>query len=170
MIIFGFLTVQNMKHSRQRIVPHTNIHRTIATQQANKINMKSREYQISIMIIVQLCVYLITNLPFTIYLVYSAVTAFQTKSNFRLAIEKFITVIVYLLSNINFSATFYIYILTTRIFRKDLKQIFQKIRLFQICFAFQRNPTLMIPINDEHTGNVAFAMNETFMSKRQPLH
>jgi hypothetical protein len=137
MIIFGFLTIRNLKRSRQRVNIQININRMPVNQQTGRINTKSREYGISIMILVQLGVYLLTCLPFPMYLIYSTVTIQQTKSNVQLALDRFYGTIAYVLANINFSATFYIYILTTRIFRKDLKKMFIENRLFKICFCIE---------------------------------
>jgi len=74
MIIFGFLTIRNLKRIRQRINVQVNINRMPVNQQTGGVNRKSREYGTSIMILVQLGVYLVTCLPFPMYLVYSIVT------------------------------------------------------------------------------------------------
>ncbi len=137
MIIFGFLTIRNVKRIRQRINVQININQLPANQQTGKINTKSREYGILIMILVQIGVYLVTCLPFPIYLVYSTVIMGQTKSNMTLAFDRFHRTIAYVLANINFTATFYIYILTSRVFRKDVKKIFSENQLFKICFCIE---------------------------------
>jgi hypothetical protein len=137
MIIFGFLTIRNVKRIRQRINVQININQMPVNQQTGKLNTKSREYGILIMILVQIGVYLVTCLPFPIYLVYSTVIMGQKKSNMTLAFDRFYRTIAYVLANINFTATFYIYILTSRVFRKDLKKIFSENQLFKICFCIE---------------------------------
>ena len=137
MIIFGFLTIRNVKRIRQRINVQININQMPINQQTGKINTKSREYGILIMILVQIGVYLVTCLPFPIYLVYYTVIMGQTKSNMTLAFDRFHRTTAYALANINFTATFYIYILTSRVFRKDLKKIFSENQLFKICFCIE---------------------------------
>jgi len=99
----------------------------------------SCEYEILIMILVQLGVYLITCLPFPIYLVYLMITIKWVKSNVQLALNTSLSTIVYALTNINFGATFYIYILTTRVFREDLKRILVENRLFKSCFCSEQD-------------------------------
>lgn len=133
MTIFGFLTIRNIKRSRQRVNVQRNLNRIFNQQQ-------SREYEVLIMILVQLAVYLVTCLPFPMYLIYSTVTIRWMKSDRDLARDRFFSTIAYALANINFSATFYIYILTTRVFRKDLKRRFVENRLFRFCFRQRQQP------------------------------
>lgn len=137
MIIFGFLTIRNIKRSRQRVNGHRRINRLYGQQ-------RSRDYEILIMILVQLGVYFVTCLPFPMFLIYSAITIQWTKSAQDLALDRFLSTIVYVLANINFSATFYIYILTTRVFRKDLKRIFVENRLFRACFPRRQSLTINV--------------------------
>lgn len=140
MIIFGFLTIKNIRQSRQRVnVQMLSTYRGVANQQADKINIKSREYQISIMILVQLGFYLITCLPFPIYLLYSAATMYSVKGSVQTTIEGFASNIVNTLLYINFSATFYIYVLTTRVFRKELKALISKNNLFRKLLHIQQD-------------------------------
>jgi hypothetical protein len=156
MIIFGFLTIRNVKCSQQRIDAQININRILVSQRVRAVDPRSREYEILIMILVQLSVYIITCLPETVYLVYLTVTNQWTKSNGQLALDKFYSTIANALSNINFTATFYIYVLTTRVFRKDLKRILVGNRLFKCCFGTRQNPgtigTVAIVINRRMTA------------------
>lgn len=160
MIIFGFLTIRNIKQSRQRVNVQINMNQMPVNQQTNRINARSREYGILMMTLVQLGVYLIACLPYPMFLIYSTVTIYQTKSNGQLAIDKFWSTIAYILTNINFCATFYIYILTSRIFRKDLKRIFVENPLFKIFRDIQRNPPVFGICNDHPIRTVTVEMNQ----------
>ncbi|CAF2808358.1 unnamed protein product [Rotaria sp. Silwood2] len=159
MIVFGFLTIRNIQLSRQRVNAQVNVKQILANQRQSKTNTKSREYEILIMILIQLGVYLITCLPFPMHLVYSTVTMQWTKSNVQLALDRFYANIAFALTNINFSATFYIYVLTTRVFRKDLKRILVERRLFKICFDTQFVPPIMRTTNGT-IRTVAIVMNQ----------
>jgi len=86
------------------------------------------------MILAQLAFYLISCLPFPMYLIYSTITIQWTKSDFQIVLDKFFSMIAFTLMYNNFSATFYVYILTTRIFRKDLKRFLLKYKLCKLCF------------------------------------
>ncbi|CAF3334468.1 unnamed protein product [Rotaria socialis] len=166
MIIFGFLTIRHVKLSRQRVNPRLNRNPILISQQQVKVNVKSREYEILIMILVQLAVYLITCLPFPMYLLCSTVTISWIKSNVQLALDRFYSNITVALNNINFSATFYIYILTTRVFRKDLKRLFVENRLFKIYFAPRWTPT-PLKTNNGTIGTIAVTMNQQNLASIQ---
>jgi len=167
MSIFGFLTIQNIKLSRQRVNAQINMNRMVVNLQAGRFNARSREYEILIMILVQLGVYLITCLPFSFYLIYSTVTLGRTMSNFRFAFDSIYSTVAYTLDYINFCATFYIYLLTNRVFRKDLKRILEKTRLFKICFGIQED-TRAIGIDNGHPiRSVAVLVNPRTMPNIQ---
>lgn len=132
MTVFGFLTIRNIKLSRQRVSARFSINVIMLNQQPRRSSTKSREYEIAIMILVQIGIYLITSVPSSIYLVYTTCTMALQKSNTQLAFDQFYSNIAFALNSINFCATFYIYVLTTRLFRKDLKQFLSEKRLLKI--------------------------------------
>lgn len=149
MMIFGCLTIRNIVHVRQRISTQMNVHQIPVNRQMGRRNIKSREYQISMMILVQLVVYLVSCIPFPIYLVYSTITMYDEKTSEQIALENFISFIAYTLVYINFSATFYIYVLTTRVFRKELKKLILQNYFSRMCFGVQEDPPVM-RIDDHH--------------------
>jgi hypothetical protein len=128
MFVFGLLTIRNIKLSRRRI------HAQTIPNQNVRIKRKLHENGILAMILAQLAFYLISCLPFPMYLIYSTITIQWTKSDFQIVLDKFYSMIDFTLMYINFSATFYVYILTTRIFRKDLKRFLLKYKLCKLCF------------------------------------
>lgn len=123
MTIFGFLTVRNVRRVRHRVNIQGNGRQAALGPTYSGMTGRSREYQILRMILIQLAVYVITCIPFPAYLLYAAVSIQSTKSAVESALDRFFSVIAYMFTNINFSATFYIYVLTTRIFRKDLRRL-----------------------------------------------
>lgn len=136
MIIFGFLTIRNVKLSRQRINQVVQINREISQNRPiGSSGIKSREYELLRIIVVQLIVYLITCLPFAAYLIFSTVVSLDVQSAVQLATNKFFGSLSYALANINFSATFYIYVLTARVLRKDLKRLLTENRFYIYFFG-----------------------------------
>lgn len=128
MTIFGFLTVRNIRRVRHRVNIQGNGRQVALRPPYSGMAGRSREYQILRMILIQLAVYVVTCIPFPVYLMYAAVTVQATKSTVESALDRFFSAIAYMFTNINFSATFYIYVLTARVFRKDLKRlIFQRL-------------------------------------------
>jgi uncharacterized protein YutD len=116
MIIFSFLCLRNVKQLQQRVHAHTRIPNNPNLHQ-NVVNKKAYDYQLFAMIFVQQCVYIITNFPFVLYLFYS------TKSNIETSLNNLSMNIAYVILYCNFTSTFYIYILTSSTFRKDLKRL-----------------------------------------------
>ncbi|CAF0981956.1 unnamed protein product [Adineta steineri] len=111
MSIFGILTFYNLKRYRNRI--HNN--RIIILQRRKK-----EEWSILRMLIIQLIFTISLSLPVTIYLCYNGLTQYYQKSFFRIFIENYIYNMSTLLQYINAAASFYIYSLTSRTFRKEL--------------------------------------------------
>ncbi|CAF3553658.1 unnamed protein product [Rotaria sp. Silwood1] len=111
MTIFGLLTVRNLKRYYNQI--HNSI--TIILERRKK-----QEWLILRMILIQLIVNVILSLPITIYLCYSGLTQYIIKSSFRIFMENYIYNMLTILQYINAAASFYVYSLTSRIFRKEL--------------------------------------------------
>ncbi|CAF3881554.1 unnamed protein product [Adineta steineri] len=111
MTIFGLLTLHNLKHYRNQI--HNNF--IILVQRRKK-----EEWSILRMILIQLIVNVILSLPVTIYLFYNGLTQYVEKSSLRNFIENYIYNMFTLLPYINAAASFYVYSLTSRTFRKEL--------------------------------------------------
>ena len=81
MLIFGVLTMRNVRQLKRR-VGNNNI-----IQQENLKNRRNFDYQLSSMILVQLGVYLLSNLPFASYLLYVIFTMDSVKSSFQTGID-----------------------------------------------------------------------------------
>ncbi|CAF0882208.1 unnamed protein product [Adineta steineri] len=143
MIIFSLLTVRNVRHLQQRvharvqILVTTNVNEQTVQPQA--INKKSYDYQLSFMILIQECVYIISNLPFVVYSFYIAITSSWSKPILQTTIETFSMNIIYALLYLNFSSTFYIYTIASHTFRKDLKQLLSYNRFRSILFGNRQN-------------------------------
>jgi len=120
MLLFSLLTIRNVKQLKRRV--------------QNPITNTNYEYQLVLMITVQQLIYFISSFPFVSYLIYDMCTMNTTKSNVQSAIDGLYMTIVYMLIHINFSATFYIYLLTSSVFRKRFKRLVIHNRLIRKCF------------------------------------
>ncbi|CAF3414489.1 unnamed protein product, partial [Rotaria sp. Silwood2] len=114
MTIFGLLTVRNLKRYRNQI------HNSLIIILERR---KKQEWSILRMLLVQLIVNVILSLPITIYLFYSGLTQYFVKSLIRSFIENYIYNILTILQYLNAASSFYVYSLTSHIFRKELYSI-----------------------------------------------
>ncbi|CAF1114641.1 unnamed protein product [Didymodactylos carnosus] len=156
MIIFGVLTLQNIKQINRRIHNITaNISRTINAQQQRR---GIADNQLTVMLLVQLLFYVISCLPFPIYLLYNAFTINnQQKSTVQNAIESFISYLTIFLLYLNFCSTFYVYTLSGKSFRKEFKHILMMVVVYfgiikrseqqQRSFKLTHGPQRIRPIN-----------------------
>ena len=133
MLTFVLLTVRNIKLTRQRINPQINPNLNVRN------SARTRENALTTMILVQLIVFFVTSIPYPMYLLYSAVTMEWQKSNVQTVLDKFYATIGYTLAYLNFAGTFYLYVLTTHVFRKDLKKLLLQNRLSQLCCHIEEN-------------------------------
>jgi hypothetical protein len=76
------------------------------------------------MLIVQVLVYSITGLTFSIALIYTAIIANQPKNIFQVAQENMINAVVGMLSDVGPCLSFYLFTLSSSLFRKELKNLF----------------------------------------------
>ena len=123
MIMFGVLTIENLKQVHNLVNPHMHTHNQELSDRPHMTHQRSADYQLLFMVLVQQCVYVITTLPLTIYSVYAVITINSIKSHTKIAIESLCSSIGYILVLSNFCVTFYIYILISHSFRKKLKRI-----------------------------------------------
>ncbi|CAF1181649.1 unnamed protein product [Adineta steineri] len=113
MSIFSLITLHNLHLIHVRVS-------TTSTQINHRI--RQRDFHLIRMLTAQVFVYILTTTPYPINTVYAAVTARTNKSMDRQAIESFIYFITSsFLLFINPAVSFYIYIATTKAFRKELK-------------------------------------------------
>ncbi|CAF3960639.1 unnamed protein product [Rotaria sp. Silwood1] len=75
------------------------------------------------MVIIQLIVNVLLSLPITFYLFYSGLTQYIQKSSFRIFLENYIYNMLIILQYLNAAASFYVYSLTSHIFRKELNYL-----------------------------------------------
>ncbi|CAF1053507.1 unnamed protein product [Rotaria sp. Silwood1] len=121
MIIFGLMTISNIRKSRLRLQPANKMindhagHNTAATEQ------KKTDRHLLIMLLVQVSLIFLFTFPLAIDKLYATITQSMPKSPLRKAIENLIFNVLLLLSNVSSGMPFYVYTLSGgSVFRKAL--------------------------------------------------
>ncbi len=121
MLIFGMLTLRNIERSKRLLVaPSTNVENPI--QQNNR---KTNRHMLR-MLLIQVLVYCVTGLTFSVALIYTAIIANQPKNAFQVAQENMINAVVGMLSTLGPCLSFYLFTLSSGLFRKELMNLFCK--------------------------------------------
>ncbi|UJR14363.1 hypothetical protein I4U23_001359 [Adineta vaga] len=121
MLIFGLLTRRNIERSKRLLVaPVTNV--------LNATNRKTNTHMLR-MLFVQVFVYCITGLTFSVALIYTAINASKTKNILEVAQENMINAVVGMMSTVGPCLSFYLFTLSSGLFRKELKNLFVQIYL-----------------------------------------
>jgi hypothetical protein len=107
MLILGYMTIVNVRGG-QHLRRETN----------------AKDRQLTMMLIIQVICISILSMPISIQKIYSEMTLNQVKSAERILIENFFATFVVLLALMNTSTSFYLFTLTGKIFRKELKLLF----------------------------------------------
>ncbi|CAF1020876.1 unnamed protein product [Rotaria sordida] len=117
MIIFGLLTLRNIKQTHHRI---TNINRNQINNNVRGGRPQRQQSTLTALMLIQVCLLTICNLPVGIHRVYSTITENTYKSPEQQAIETIILQLVYLLTYVGIALPFYLYTLTGKLFREAL--------------------------------------------------
>jgi hypothetical protein len=133
-LIFTLLVMKTLKQLRSRVQPTmTTKTETEPRNQSMRIVLRKRDRDLIKMVFIEVMFYVITTMPFSIYLIYKMLTDSLTKSRERQQIESFINYLVQsFLMYLNTALPFYIYILTSPSFRKQTKQFLIRIYAFII--------------------------------------
>ncbi|CAF3168017.1 unnamed protein product [Rotaria sp. Silwood2] len=125
MTIFSVLVLKNLRSLRRRIQPGRR--NEVENHPPIRI-VRKRDRDLMKMIFIEVMFYVITTLPFSVYLVYKLITDSLVKSQQRKQIETFIN---YFLQSFmlyfNTAVPFYIYVATSPAFRRELKRVFIKL-------------------------------------------
>jgi hypothetical protein len=124
MVIFGLCTINNI-HQTCRITP------AIASNTPRRT--KKTDNNLTKILFLQVILLTIFNIPQAIQKFYLTYTFYQSKSLIRVAIENLIFNIVLLCTYIPNCIPFYLYILTSELFRKTFFQFIQTIRRRLTC-------------------------------------
>lgn len=121
MLIFGLLTMRNIKQSKGLLSKSSNTVENRTNQNNRKIDLHMFR-----MLLVQVLVYCITGTPYSIATIYTAITANQSKNVFQVAQENLLTAVGGMLTNTGPCLSFYLFTLSSSLFRKELKKLFCK--------------------------------------------
>jgi hypothetical protein len=130
--ILGYLTYRNMQKLRNRVQPiaqNTNVPNT---------SLRQRDRDLMVIVISEVIVYIITSIPFPVISLEVTISNYiiLNKSVQYHQIEGFMYTIAYLLLFINSAASFYTYLISSKPFRQDFKQLiintYQRIRGNQV--------------------------------------
>jgi hypothetical protein len=117
--ILGYLTYRNTQKLRNRVQPiaqNTNVANT---------SLRRRDRDLMVIVISEVIVYIITSIPYPIILLEVTISNYiiSNKSVQYHQIESFMNTIAYLLLFINSAAAFYTYLISSKPFRQDFKQL-----------------------------------------------
>ncbi|CAF1306172.1 unnamed protein product [Adineta steineri] len=119
MLMFGLLTLRNVERAKRlRVVP--------TTETINITNRTTNTHMLR-MLLVQVLVYCITGLTFSVALIITAINASAPKNAFQVAQENMINAAVGMLSTVGPCLSFYLFTLSSGLFRKELKKLYEKI-------------------------------------------
>ncbi|CAF1367215.1 unnamed protein product [Didymodactylos carnosus] len=122
MTIFGALTFRNIRKMHSRRTEYL----PSAGNAGNRSKTRQKlDLKILRMLFAQVLMLIVSTMPLSIYKVYSTATLYIIKTQMRRAIENLLYQIVLTLSNLNNVTTFYLYLLSGPIFRKELIQLFK---------------------------------------------
>jgi hypothetical protein len=107
MLILGLMTIRNVSGGRH-VRAETNV----------------KDRQLTLMLILQVICISILSMPISIQKIYSERTMYQKKGVDQTILESFFATFVVLLALMNSSTSFYLFTLTGKVFRKELKLLF----------------------------------------------
>ena len=119
MLLFGILTHQNITRSKEIVARSSTKSETVQIQNNRRTNR-----QILRMLFVQVLVYCVTSLAFSIAFIVTAISASQPKNVFQVAQENMINAVVGMMSNTGPCLSFYLFTLSSSPFRQALKRLF----------------------------------------------
>jgi hypothetical protein len=116
---FGYLTYRNMRQMLNRVQPVQQ-----NTVNAN-INIQRRDRDLLIIVIAEVITYVVTTLLLPLIQLEMMISGYiiSNKSSQYSQIEYFILSIAYFLLSVNSAVTFYTYLISSKSFRRDFKQL-----------------------------------------------
>ncbi|CAF1010602.1 unnamed protein product [Rotaria sp. Silwood1] len=131
MLIFGLMTINNIRQSRSHIEPgNTSTATTIVSNRAKRRqHLNKNDYRLLMMLLLQILLLIIFGLPLGIQKLYATITMYRPSTNIQVAIDNFIYSLVLLLNFLANGMPFYIYTLVGgNTFRKALFKLLVAIR------------------------------------------
>lgn len=121
MLVFGMLTLRRINQSkRNQVAPSTNL------QNPNNRIAQKKDRQIRRMLFIQFLVYSVTGLIFSVTVIITTVFSSQSTNVFNMAQEALANAIVGVVSTIGPCLSFYLFTLSSSLFRKEIKYLFKR--------------------------------------------
>ncbi|CAF2958125.1 unnamed protein product [Rotaria sp. Silwood2] len=124
MVVLAYLLIHSVRDVIQRrIVPDNN---GPPVSIAHRSVLQQIDSRLTLMLILQSIIAIITYTPYAIELIYTNVTQYWPKSALQLAIEKVIVEFIHLVSYTFFATSFYVSLISNSGFRRQFKRFFRK--------------------------------------------
>ena len=121
MCAFAILMIRNIKKSKQlRVSPLTNVNNVV-----NK-NRQRIDRQMIQMLLIQILVYSVAGIAFSVAWIVLAMSSTQSKNIVQVAEENLINAVVGMCSNTGPCLSFYLFTLSSKLFRKELNNLFNR--------------------------------------------
>ncbi|CAF0830158.1 unnamed protein product [Adineta ricciae] len=123
MLIFGSLTIRNIHRSRRRTgaFPYARY-----TQTSHGNRLTRRDMQLYRMLINQIILFIILNIPNPCYLIYSSFTIEDIEQPVRRTVKEFVSNMTYVLIYLGFALTFANFAISSKIFRREFQRIIKR--------------------------------------------
>ena len=139
--IFGYLTYRNIRQM------HLRVHPMIHTRVDSNNSIRRQDRDLLIIVISEVLLFIITTISFPLILLEMTISRYiiSNKSVQYSQIEIFILTIAYLLLFANSAIPFYIYLISSKSFRRDFKQL-----IISAYRKLRRQPTIVtVPRTDQ---------------------
>jgi hypothetical protein len=132
MLTFGFLTMRNVRRRLKRVV-HNNTHIQAQTQNRSQQRQKATDRQLMQMMIVQCSFFIFTTTPYSVYFFYSTAISNVVVDALQTARLGLASSIVTFLTLTGPSMSFYVFTLSSQLFRRELRHLFSRLeRIMQV--------------------------------------
>ncbi|CAF0953639.1 unnamed protein product [Adineta steineri] len=130
MLVFGLLTIRHVQRSGKRIVPQNiqvqNQTESITPAQQEQLKrQKTTDRQLLQMMLVQCVYFSLLSTPISVLYIYTALRINVVSDALQLAKDALFTNITGLLSATSGCTSFYVFTLSSRLFRRELMQLFK---------------------------------------------
>lgn len=120
MLIFGLLTIRNIRRSKRTVQPEPLANVVSPTQ---TIRLSRKDLQLTNMLLGQIGVWITFNIPYPCYNLYRSITINDPTSDFRITVESFASNMTTCALYVGFSLTVFLYTLSSPLFRHELKKL-----------------------------------------------
>ncbi|UJR14910.1 hypothetical protein I4U23_001894 [Adineta vaga] len=121
-VIFAVLTIYNVQKTKKVVALVIQRNGTTIRSQKQQLTLNA---QLLRMLLVQVISFVILTMPLAAWNVYGGISYYQFKTTTRRSLENLISVNFRILTFINIGSTCFVYAVTARVFREELRAIFR---------------------------------------------